>query len=386
TASVTDAAGAKVEETQYLPFGGQADHAGAVVGNHKFTDQELDPETGLYNYNARLYDPIIGRFITPDSIIQDPYDPQTLNRYSYCVNNPLVYIDPSGQIVEWVIGAIIGAVIGAGSAGYQSDWDMSAMAKGAVIGAAAGGVGGYAGGWAYNAAWSGTGGSALLAGGVVGGAAAGATGGGLSAAVYGGNIGEGILKGAGYGALAGGVTAGLIHLDIIPPLIATIAGASAAGYAQGGSDLVLESAIYALAASMLAATLRMNGIGVDRQLPDEGSLEHQQLSKSESSTYIVTGDRKDSIFWKIISYLNEGFTHTAHTEDIFYWAEINNKNYPRYMVKVQSNIEWQPQTWYRWGNFDLTNHNCTTRYGHVMPGTYGAHYRYFHRTFWFAME
>ncbi len=92
-----------VEATQYMPFGGQRDHTGSVTSNYKFTDQELDPETGLYNYNARLYDPIIGRFISPDTIVQAPYDPQTLNRYSYCRNNPLIYVDPSGHgFFKWL--------------------------------------------------------------------------------------------------------------------------------------------------------------------------------------------------------------------------------------------------------------------------------------------
>ena len=62
-----------------------------------YTDQELDTETGLYNYDARLYDPLIGRFISPDSIVPRPYDPQSLNRYSYCRNNPLIYTDPTGH-------------------------------------------------------------------------------------------------------------------------------------------------------------------------------------------------------------------------------------------------------------------------------------------------
>ena len=62
-----------------------------------YTDQELDSENGLYNYNARLYDPFIGRFISPDIIVPQPYNPQSLNRYSYCLNNPLIYNDPSGH-------------------------------------------------------------------------------------------------------------------------------------------------------------------------------------------------------------------------------------------------------------------------------------------------
>ncbi|NLD38991.1 MAG: hypothetical protein GX654_19195, partial [Desulfatiglans sp.] len=57
----------------------------------------LDSEYELYNYNARLYDPVMSRFISPDTIIPDPYNPQSLNRYSYCLNNPLKYVDPSGN-------------------------------------------------------------------------------------------------------------------------------------------------------------------------------------------------------------------------------------------------------------------------------------------------
>jgi RHS repeat-associated protein len=78
-----------------------------------YTDQELDAENGLYNYGARLYDPFIGRFISPDTIVQAPYNPQSLNRYSYCLNNPLRYTDPSGhfwnEILE-LVNAFIGFV------------------------------------------------------------------------------------------------------------------------------------------------------------------------------------------------------------------------------------------------------------------------------------
>jgi uncharacterized protein RhaS with RHS repeats len=53
----------------------------------------------LYYYGARYYDPQIGRFISPDTIVPDPANPQTLNRYSYCLNNPLKYTDPSGNTI-----------------------------------------------------------------------------------------------------------------------------------------------------------------------------------------------------------------------------------------------------------------------------------------------
>jgi len=97
TLAVSDSTGAKVEETRYLPFGAQADHTGTTVTEYKFTDQELDPEVGLYNYGARLYDPVIGRFVSADTTVPDQFDPQSFNRYSYCLNNPLIYVDPNGH-------------------------------------------------------------------------------------------------------------------------------------------------------------------------------------------------------------------------------------------------------------------------------------------------
>ncbi len=71
------------------------------------TDQERDTSTNLYNYDARLYDPVIGRFIRADSITPNWYNPQSLNRYAYCYNNPLKYQDPDGKVpVETVLDVI----------------------------------------------------------------------------------------------------------------------------------------------------------------------------------------------------------------------------------------------------------------------------------------
>jgi len=104
--AITDNTGADTETTEYMPFGVQRSHSGANVSDYKYTDQELDNESGLYNYDARMYDPVIGRFISADTVIQSPYNPQTLNRYSYCVNNPMKYTDPSGHIVDTVWDAL----------------------------------------------------------------------------------------------------------------------------------------------------------------------------------------------------------------------------------------------------------------------------------------
>ena len=83
-----------------------------TLGFHRgYTGHEMLPEFGLINMNGRLYDPILGRFLSPDNYVQMPDFSQSFNRYSYCLNNPLKYTDPDGETP--VIGAIIGAVVGA---------------------------------------------------------------------------------------------------------------------------------------------------------------------------------------------------------------------------------------------------------------------------------
>jgi RHS repeat-associated protein len=94
---VTNQAGSKVEELTYYPYGQTRTNTGSINVNHKYTSQELDSSTGLYFYNARYYDPVLGRFIQADTIVPDPTDPQAFNRYSYVLNNPINYIDPSGH-------------------------------------------------------------------------------------------------------------------------------------------------------------------------------------------------------------------------------------------------------------------------------------------------
>ena len=94
---MTDAEGGLISAISYLPFG--STRSGDVQTDRKFTGQRLD-QTGLYFYNARYYDAVIGRFVSPDSIISTPWNPQSFNRYTYVLNNPLKYIDPTGRIVD----------------------------------------------------------------------------------------------------------------------------------------------------------------------------------------------------------------------------------------------------------------------------------------------
>lgn len=93
----TDALGVRLGGMDYRPFGLENSSWGTFTDKYRYTGQEKDFSTGLYNYDARLYDPIIGRFISADTIIPDLLNPQSLNRYAYCLNNPLAYTDPTGH-------------------------------------------------------------------------------------------------------------------------------------------------------------------------------------------------------------------------------------------------------------------------------------------------
>jgi RHS repeat-associated protein len=89
-----------VERAVYLPFGGRV--AASAGGSTKapafgFTGQRYDHASNVYDYGARFYDPALGRFLQPDSIVPNAYASQSLNRYSYVENNPLGRIDPSGN-------------------------------------------------------------------------------------------------------------------------------------------------------------------------------------------------------------------------------------------------------------------------------------------------
>lgn len=72
-----------------------------------FTAHEHMQWFGLINMNARLYDPLTGRFLSPDPYIQAPDFSQNFNRYSYALNNPLKYTDESGEIVGTLLTAIL---------------------------------------------------------------------------------------------------------------------------------------------------------------------------------------------------------------------------------------------------------------------------------------
>jgi len=98
--SIYDRNGDPVFEADYDAWGQQTVRLNEIGFQRGYTGHEMLNEFGLINMNGRIYDPFIARFLSPDNYVQAPLNSQSFNRYSYCLNNPLKYTDPSGE--SWV--------------------------------------------------------------------------------------------------------------------------------------------------------------------------------------------------------------------------------------------------------------------------------------------
>jgi RHS repeat-associated protein len=221
---MTDRNGVVVEHYEYSAYGlSKCGGSGSAFQvSNRFTGQVLDEETGLYYYNSRYYDPGLGRFIQPDTLVPDPSDSQQLNRYTYVNNNPLKYVDPSGHeiLTAIIVGVVVGAAVGAAAAAAQG-----ARGQGIALAALAGAVGGLFGGvgfWAGGVIGGAVGGAATgtaagaatgaTVGSFVGAMAGGAAGGATGAAITGGDVAMGALTGAISAAIGFGVSQFNIHV------------------------------------------------------------------------------------------------------------------------------------------------------------------------------
>jgi RHS repeat-associated protein len=114
--------GSGTTRADYGPFGQPLTSNGSVALQGKgYINERFDPETGLQYLNARYHDPLLARFLTPDT--WDPDIPGVdINRYAYAGNDPVNFSDPSGHIVEtgWDVGNIA--------------YDVGKIAYGAIVG------------------------------------------------------------------------------------------------------------------------------------------------------------------------------------------------------------------------------------------------------------
>ena len=97
----------------------------ACQAGTQFTGQaSYEAEFGLYYYKARWYDPHLGRFSQPDSMVPDSGNPLDWDRYAYVRNNPQKYVDPNGHnpllfLLALAGGVVIGGAIGGGYLAYD---------------------------------------------------------------------------------------------------------------------------------------------------------------------------------------------------------------------------------------------------------------------------
>jgi RHS repeat-associated protein len=185
---VTDSNGDWLTRYRYQPWGetsqeANPDRSQSVSSTYTYTGQESDAETGFMNYGARLYDPLVGRFIGADTIIPGVFDSQALDPYAYARNNPVRFMDPTGH-------------------SFMSSF-----------------VSGIAAGLAFAVVTVALPGAAPILAPIV----AGAVGGAVHAAMTGGSIGKGAFFGA-----AGGIAG--VGLGLASPTLAQGIGLASAAY------------------------------------------------------------------------------------------------------------------------------------------------------------
>ena len=107
---ITDIDGGVVDEMTYTPFGQRrmpSDWTRKDTAKHLidrgFTGQQHLDNFALINFNGRIYDPVLAHFLSPDPYIQVPENPLNYNRYAYCLFSPLLYVDPSGEILMQIL-------------------------------------------------------------------------------------------------------------------------------------------------------------------------------------------------------------------------------------------------------------------------------------------
>jgi len=168
-----------------------------------YTGHEHIDVFNLINMNGRVYDPLLGIFLSPDNYVQMPDATQGFNRYAYCFNNPLKYTDPSGEIVIQLLGFAISYIIQQLHPQslnsyipnyYQNRSSLIGFGVGALVNCFIPGANG------------------LIKGAILGGLSGGLSGGitaGIDALLSGGNFGDAFSKGFSSGLLSGMITGGI---------------------------------------------------------------------------------------------------------------------------------------------------------------------------------
>ncbi|TMX33218.1 RHS repeat-associated core domain-containing protein [Vibrio sp. Hep-1b-8] len=298
---ITDPNGQVQIERGYTPFGELLASA-ELQATPMFTNAEMRGFTGhenvgnssgLINMNARLYDPVIGRFLSADTFVPEPSFSQSYNRYAYVYNNPLKYTDPTGHWVWWAAAMaffvvsqtfenpaiqMAGMVVGAIAIGYAASGlyaGLQPIAQAAASGATAsfsttyittgdfddslqaGIIGGLSAGITYGVAHGATGGTSPfgaalpLAHGVVQGG---------FHELQGGSFKQGFISGV-IGKLGGGIVHNNVQTQTLQAGgMIIVSGIAAAASGANSRDAVMRSAVSVITVYLYNDLRGMNGI------------------------------------------------------------------------------------------------------------------------------
>jgi RHS repeat-associated protein len=121
--AITNDTGAVLEQRHFDAWG-VLTHGEMKVLDRGYTSHEHLQDVGIIHMNGRLYDPLLRRFLNADENIQDPYNTQNYNKYGYVMNNPLLFNDPSGELipllVAWLGSELLAAVFIGAAVGLAS--------------------------------------------------------------------------------------------------------------------------------------------------------------------------------------------------------------------------------------------------------------------------
>ena len=284
-----------------------------------YTGHEHLTQFGLINMNARLYDAALGRFLSPDPYVQMPDFSQNFNRYSYCMNNPLKYVDRDGKSFFLIAAIVAGAYFGGSAANGTFNpikWNYGSWKT--YAGMAVGGMAGYAGaalGASVAAAATASGTSSIgagIAGGMIGGMASGAINGAGMTAISGGSLNDimegmtlGTVMGGFGGAISGGIGGAIGDFSGVPGsslkngiyelghstlkgLAIGIGGGVMMAAMEGRIDYLWQGAAWGAALSVSMAGLRIGLMGTTIVPPGiEGRFDADDNAMGIRNTYPV---------------------------------------------------------------------------------------------------
>ena len=327
--SVMDKDGNKVFDASYDAWGRQTIMLNTIGLQRGYTGHEMINEFDIINMNGRLYDPVLGRFFSPDNYVQMPDNSQNFNRYSYCLNNPLKYTDPSGNLSELIAFAAFSAINSMMQAKFNGENVWKAGALSLLSSAASYGIG-----EAFKGATA-TFGNELLRAGAHGLAS------GVISALDGGNFTSSFISGA--AASGTGSYAQSVHINNGLMVASTTAMGGLVAWATGGDFLM--GAMQGMKIGLLNHSLHDNNDGIHYYHDKKGNLcgELQEVVVTANKTGVVNGS--DSGFGIGFALSMAGLASSGYASGTYYksltgkefWSTKSGKHYNSDILKQQSN-------------------------------------------------